>query len=87
MEIFKSRIGDPMTTKPGKTVSKTFELDSKVSFEVTSNRKWKEYAVVLNVGGELGGLRIDPGVSTGVAEIARIELSRLYGPVLKRWDF
>ncbi len=64
-----------------------FPIDNSVNFEVESNRKWKEYTVVLNVRGELGGLRIDPGGSIGAAEIAWIELSRLYGPVLKKWNF
>ena len=57
MEIFKSRIGDPMTTKPGKTVSKTFELDSKVMFmkvlveNPVSSKTVKNLTVTATLGG------------------------------------
>jgi len=64
-----------------------FFSDKKKAFEINSDGQWHEYLLDFLPEGQLKGLHLGTGNSTGRAELEWICLERKYGEVLRMWDF
>jgi len=54
-----------------------YHADVRRSFAIQADNQWHEYLIEVNVRQSVTGLRIDPGVAAGQAEIDYVEVSTL----------